>query len=110
MTEIPLLAVPDGCTLPTAERPLRQTEFDAVLAHVRDVERGGPATLRLTLTGPPTLADDVRDLAAREMACCSFFTFTVTTPQPGEVLLEIQVPQAWARVLDAIADLARSGR
>jgi hypothetical protein len=110
MTEIPLLAVPDDCTLPTAEHPLHLAEFDAALAHVRDVSRAAPGRLRLTLTGDEAVADEVRDLTDRESACCSFFTFTVTTPRPGEVLLDIEVPESRAQVLDALAALAQGPR
>ncbi len=90
----------DACTLPTAERPLRQAEFDALLANAT-AERLDDRHLRLTLTGGPALAESVRDLAARETECCSFFTFTVTTPQSGLVRLDIEVPAKHTDVLDA---------
>jgi hypothetical protein len=101
---------PDACTLPTAERPLRLAEFDDLFATaVRRVEPVGATHARLHLTGPAGLADRVRDLAARETGCCSFFTFT-TTPQPvtdGEaVLLDIEVPAAYADVLAALTGRA----
>ncbi|GAA2575148.1 hypothetical protein GCM10010399_00650 [Dactylosporangium fulvum] len=64
----------------------------------------------MLLTGPAGLAATVRDLTAREAACCSFFTFTVT-PGPaagGEALtLDVRVP---ARHADVLASLtARAG-
>ncbi len=99
--------IPDACTLPTAEQPLRLAEFDALFATaVRSVEPLGPTHTRMRLTGPAGLAATVRDLTARETACCSFFTFTVT-PEPagdGEALtLDIQVPAAYADVLASLA-------
>jgi hypothetical protein len=94
MTEI------DACTLPTAERPLRQAEFDALFATARLIERVDPRRLRVALTAP--LAT-VTDLTARETECCSFFTFTATVPTAGEVLLEIEVTPAYTGVLDGLA-------
>jgi hypothetical protein len=106
--------VPDACTLPTAEQPLRVAEFDQLFARtLRAVRRTGATTLELDL------ADEARpeldDLIARESSCCSFFTFTVTPGLPHEpprpsaarpngLLLEITVPPAQTAVLDALAD------
>jgi hypothetical protein len=102
--------VPEACTLPTAERPLRLAAFDELFATaVRRVEPIEAIHARLHLSGPAGLADRVRDLAARETACCSFFTFT-TTPLPatdGEtVVLDIEVPAAHADALAALVQRA----
>lgn len=102
--------VPDACTLPTAERPLRLAEFDELFAtSVRRVDTVSTIHARMHLTGAAGLADRVRDLAARETACCSFFTFT-TTAEPatdGEaVLLDIEVPDAYADVLASLTERA----
>ncbi|MEU7874638.1 hypothetical protein [Dactylosporangium sp. NPDC049140] len=102
--------VPDACTLPTAEQPLRLAEFDALFTSaVRDVEAVSATHARMWLTGPPGLESMVRDLAAREAACCSFFTFTIT-PQPatdGDVLvLDIEVSAAYTDVLTVLAGRA----
>jgi len=102
--------VPDACTLPTAERPLRLAEFDDLFATaMRRVDPVSVTHARLHLTGPVGLAARVRDLAARESECCSFFTFT-TTPKPatdGEaVVLDIEVPTAQADVLAFLAQRA----
>jgi len=94
---------PEACTLPTAEQPLRQAEFDALFtASARGGERLAPQHLRVSLTGAADLAESVRDLAERETACCSFFTFAVTTPQPGQVQLDIEVSPAHVDILDAL--------
>lgn len=98
--------VPDACTLPTVERPLRLAEFDELFTTaVRDVTVVDAGRARLRLAGPAGLADRVRDLTARESACCSFFTFTVI-PQPagtGELVdLEIEVPLRYADVLASL--------
>jgi hypothetical protein len=93
---------------------LRRAEFDAMFARsTHDAERLGPRHLRFTLAGPPDLEATVRDLAARENECCSFFEFTVSTPEPGSVRLDVKVPAAYTDVLDGLAGRAatvRSGR
>ncbi len=99
------LNIPDSCTLPTAERPLRLAEFDELFAAVGRVEPLTATHARLHLTGPSDLADQVRDLTARETECCSFFTFTVT-PAPSGVLLEVEVPAAYATVLASLVERA----
>ncbi|MDG6107998.1 hypothetical protein [Dactylosporangium aurantiacum] len=104
--------VPDACTLPTVEQPLRLAEFDALFSTaVRAVETVTPTHARLRLSGPAGLAATVRDLAARETACCSFFAFTVAvTGQPaggGEALtLDVRVPDRYADVLASLAGRA----
>lgn len=102
--------VPDACTLPTAEQPLRLAEFDELFATaVRRVDTVAATHARMRLTGSAGLAATVRDLTARETACCSFFTFTVT-PEPAErgeaLTLDVEVPAAYAGVLAALAQRA----
>lgn len=99
--------VPDACTLPTVDRPLRLAEFDDLFASaVRDVEAVNPTHARMRLTGAAGLEATVRDLTARETGCCSFFTFTVT-PEPatdGEaVTLDVEVPAQYTDVLASLA-------
>ena len=94
-----LMDVPEGCTLPTAERPLRQAEFDELFATLVRSDRIGPGHLRLVLAAA---AQDVRDLAARETECCSFFRFTVSD-DPSGVVLDIEVPPVRVPVLDSIS-------
>lgn len=99
--------LPDACTLPDAERPLRLSEFETLFAEaVSSVERIGPRHLRLALTGGPDLEPTVRDLAARETSCCSFFTFTVTAEQAAQVQLDIEVPAAHVDVVDSLQRMA----
>ncbi|MBM2617879.1 hypothetical protein JIG36_20180 [Actinoplanes sp. LDG1-06] len=102
--------VPEACTLPTVEQPLRLAEFDELFTTVTTAERIDATHARLRLTGPAGLADRVRDLTARETECCSFFTFTVSaTPSADEesVLLDVEVPPAYANVLAAL--IGRAG-
>ncbi|WIM92793.1 hypothetical protein ACTOB_004748 [Actinoplanes oblitus] len=106
MTATEPLWVPDACTLPTAEQPFRLAEVDRLFATaVRGIDMTGPTRVRLRLAGPDGLAETVRDLTARESACCSFFGFTVTAEPAvaGEsVTLEVQVPRQHTAVLDAL--------
>ena len=96
--------VPDACTLPTEEQPLRVAEFGSLFASsLRDVERRSPTLLELTLA--EEAAPAAADLTARESACCSFFHFDLV-PVPGAVRLVVEVPEAQTRVLDALATRA----
>jgi hypothetical protein len=101
---------PQACTLPTAERPLRLAEFDALFsASANGSERLAAQHVRVTLRGDED-PGSVRDLAERETQCCSFFTFTVTTPHPDVVQLDIEVPASHVDVLDALASRAEANR
>ncbi|BEL04488.1 hypothetical protein Q0Z83_026790 [Actinoplanes sichuanensis] len=97
--------VPEVCTLPSAEQPLRLAEFDDLfVTAVRAVDTTGPTRARLALAGPAGLAETVRDLTARESSCCSFFVFTVTAEPAGDgeaVTLDVEVPPPHAAVLTA---------
>ena len=106
--------VPESCTLPTAEQPLRVAEFDELFAGaVGPPRRVAPERLEVVL---PAEAEPVaRDLVARETACCSFFTFTFR-PEVAGIVLTVEVPLAQVPVLDAVqrrveaVRSARSGR
>jgi hypothetical protein len=92
----------DACTLPTADQPLRVAEWDDLFAtSLRAVERGSTRA-RLVLSGDDGLATRVQRLADAETACCSFFTFTVTSLDRAGIALGIEVPPARADVLTAL--------
>jgi hypothetical protein len=96
--------VPDTCALPSAQRPLRVAEFDALFATaVRGIERVTPARLRLDFQADPQVAGRVAELMAAETGCCSFFTF-ILTATGGGLVLEVTVPEPHIGVLDALAD------
>jgi hypothetical protein len=103
----------DGCTLPTAEQPLREAEFDALFATaLRSVERPATTWLRLNLDAAAGVATRARDLIARESSCCSFIDFRLTAADGG-LTLDVRVPQAHIEVLDGLArraEAARAGR
>jgi hypothetical protein len=107
MTTSPQAWVPDACTLPTADRPLRVAEFDDLFTSVRGTERVADTTLRLTLDR--STLDFARDLAARESECCSFFDFSFTTAGEDTVTMQVTVPPAYTAILDGlVARLPRS--
>jgi hypothetical protein len=93
--------VPEACTLPTVERPLRAAEFDRVFAEARGVERVSPERVRVELEPSGEVAARVADLAVRETGCCSFFTFELTVGA-GAVRLDITVGPEHVGVLDGI--------
>ena len=99
--------VPQACTLPTAERPVRTAEFDELFATaLRGQQRLAPTVLRWRLD--PAAETAARELAGRESGCCSFFTFTFA--QAGDaVQVDVEVPAASAGVLDALAERAAAG-
>lgn len=106
----PAWAPDDACTLPTAEQPLREAEFDVLFATaVRDVERLAPTLLRLHLEAGSGVEARTRELTARESSCCSFFDFQLT---PGEdrLVLDVRVPEARTEVLDGLARRAEAVR
>lgn len=93
--------VPDACTLPTVDQPIRVAEFDQFFAgSVRTTHR--PAATRLDLHLSPGSETAGRDLASRESSCCSFFTFGFDTTDAGPVM-EVGVPATYVAVLDAFA-------
>jgi hypothetical protein len=98
--------VPQSCTLPTTEQPLRVAGFDELFTSaVQRIERAGPDRLRLDLTADPRVAGRAAELVMAETGCCSFFTFSLTA-SGGRLVLEVTVPQAQAGVLDALAGRA----
>jgi hypothetical protein len=96
------LMTTEACTLPTADRPLRLAEFDALFASAaRSVVRSDLG-VTIHLTGSDGLLESVRDLAERETACCSFFTFLLDGAD-NDVTMSISVPPERRDVLDVLA-------
>jgi hypothetical protein len=102
--------VPEACTLPTVEQPLRVAKFDELFAmSVRPVERVDLTGLRFHLpAGEPTVSM-ARDLVARERGCCSFFVFDLRESAAGTEL-EVWVPQSQVAVLNAMQQRAETAR
>lgn len=95
----------DPCTLPTADRSLRQAEFDDLFRDAVDRVSIG-SSVRLHLVGSDRLRERVADLTARETSCCSFFTFDLTDGDRG-LVLDIAVPPAYSAILTALGERAR---
>jgi hypothetical protein len=99
--------VPEACTLPTVDRPLRLAEFDALFATaLHGQQRLSGTALRWDLE--PAAEQSARDLADRESGCCSFFTFTFQTDREG-FHLTVEVPPAQVAVLEALQRRAATG-
>ena len=102
--------VPEACTLPTADQPLRVAEFDALLAAaIRPAERLDRGRLRIHLPADAGTVSTVRELIGRETECCSFFSFDVRA-LPEETELEVRVPESQTAVLDGMAQRAERAR
>ena len=102
VAELPWVA--DACTLPTAERPARVTEFDNLFSTaLSHPVRVGPTELLLRLE--PTAEASVADLIERESSCCPFFTFDLRR-RADRVELRIRVPERHVAVLDVFEQRA----
>jgi hypothetical protein len=100
--------VPDACTLPNQEQPLRVAEFTELFASaLKESTRPTPSLLRLVLTYSNDTENTLRDLVARESTCCAFFDFTITHSN-GELVLDVGVSAGHEPVLNALADQAIS--
>jgi hypothetical protein len=100
--------VPQACTLPTAEQPLRRDEFDDVFAHdVLAVHRESAQRIRLALRPDPEVVSRAAGLAVKETQCCSFFAFDLVIAD-GTVSLGIQTAPAHEAVLSALGARAES--
>lgn len=99
--------VPESCTLPSADQPLRSAEFEELFASGVTAVQRSPAGVRLMLTPDAGVAGRAADLAAREAQCCSLFTF-ILTATGGGLSLDITAPPNHGDVLDAIAVRARA--
>lgn len=101
-----LFTAPSACTLPSTDQPFRVAEFDALFAdHVKGLERIDATTLSLRFSADPGLDRTIADLAARESACCSFFSFSLD--RNDGLSLRVSVPERYTDVLDGLQALAQ---
>ena len=100
--------VPDTCTLPSPEQPLRVAEFTEIFTRaLQAMARPEPSRLRLSFEYSAEVETTAGDLTARESACCSFFDFTITHRETDDLLvLDIGVAAGHEPVLDSLADQA----
>jgi hypothetical protein len=102
--------VPQVCTLPTTEQPLRVAEFDALFARaLQPVERLDATGLRLRLPAGDAMVSMARDLIGRETGCCSFFAFELHASPTGTDLV-VRVPPSQVPVLDAMQQRVEAAR
>jgi len=107
MEETSVEWVPEACTLPTAEQPLRVAEFDGLFAAaLRDMHRIAPTVLRLVFDA--SAEETARELAARESECCAVFSFGFQEAGDGTVAMDVAVPTAHLDILDVLAIRAAS--
>jgi hypothetical protein len=100
--------VPDACTLPTVEQPLRRDEFDDFFGRdVIAVTVESPLRLRLELRADPAVAARAAALAVRETGCCSFFNFAMAI-RDGKVTLTVSAAPAHRAVLAALGARAEA--
>ncbi|QLY30974.1 hypothetical protein H0264_00765 [Nocardia huaxiensis] len=98
--------VPDACTLPTVEQPLRTLEFATLLGETaRRVHRRSATRLEVVI--PAAAESAARDLARRESECCAFFAFSFEG-DADDTVMGIEVPPAHSDILDAMQ--ARAAR
>ena len=92
-----------ACTLSHEEMSDRITDWEAVLAHVRERSplEGG---IRLTFEPYAHIAEVAR-LARNEWACCSFFGFVLTVDGRGTAL-EVRAPAAAQPLLASVFGVA----
>jgi DNA-binding transcriptional MerR regulator len=98
--EIDAAPPPVVCTLPAGDQPERLAQWSAVLARVRSRE-DIPGGLRLRFASEPELAGHLADLAAREQACCAFFSFSISPTADG-ITLDVTAPADAVDVLDGL--------
>jgi hypothetical protein len=97
--------VPIVCTLHPNEWGGRLDEWHRLFAtHLGGIQRPSPTQLRLLLSAEAGLGR-LQDLAAREMECCAFMTFAVTS-RDGQLLVDVEVPVEAAPTLDGLAGIA----
>lgn len=91
--ELPAADTPIVCDLSTATETPEQRlgEYQRLFgAALTGRERVGRNAVRFRLRADHGVADRVRDLAAREKACCAFFAFEITT-SGDEVVWDAEV-------------------
>jgi hypothetical protein len=87
------------CTLGTDDVPERLREWRAVLDRV-ETREVTPEGITLHFPLDATLLGSLADIAAREVACCSFLTFALTLDAQGACLAIGAPAEAKAMVID----------
>ena len=77
MADLPSRDAPIVCNLEAEDVPKRLGEWQSVLEHV-EARREIPNGVELQVARDPDLLAALTAVATKEVACCSFFTFTLT--------------------------------
>jgi DNA-binding transcriptional MerR regulator len=96
--------VPVACTLDAGEASQRVTAWGDICAGARSREARDDG-LRLRFPPDPLLAGRLAELAAREQACCPFFTFILRLDNDG-LTLDVSAPVAAAGLLSDVFSAA----
>jgi hypothetical protein len=100
--------VPESCTLPTVEQPVRRAELDDLFANdVLALHRESAQRIRLDLRPDTRAAGRAAELAVKETGCCSFFAFDLAIAD-GTVSLGIETGAAHEAVLAALGSRAEA--
>jgi hypothetical protein len=98
---------PIACTLSPEQVPGRLTDWRELVALATGRVKT-EAGVRLAFPSSPDLAGRVADLAAREAACCSFFTFVIGVGADA-LSLEIGAPPGATELVDSLLEQAGAG-
>jgi hypothetical protein len=92
------MKVPIACTLTADDMGDRLAEWHAALARAttREATAGG---YRLRFAPDAVFAGELANLAAREVDCCAFFTFSVTVAT-DDLALDVLAPPDARPLLD----------
>lgn len=102
--------MPEACTLPSVEQPVRRDEFDELFgSDVLVVVRESPTTTRFELRADAEVASRAATLAVKETGCCSFFAFDLAIAE-GEVTLRVSTAADHQDVLAALTGRAEAQR
>jgi hypothetical protein len=94
------MKIPVACTLTAEQAPDRVAEWRDALA-VAQVRERTPEGYRLRFPKDAANASRLADLAAREVDCCAFFTFTVTLTN-AELVLDVLAPAETRQMIGAL--------
>jgi hypothetical protein len=91
--EIPTASTPVVCDLTDAPDTEQQrlAEYQRLFTEALDGRERTASGIRFRFRAAPGVEEWVRDLAAREKACCAFYAFSVTV-EGGQVLWDCAVP------------------
>ncbi len=98
------MKVPIACSLEAGQAENRIDEWRMFLAESVTAAAKDGESLRLRLASSDRALLDAVDLAAREKACCGFFSFSIEVDANTQTL-EVRVPDDAAAVLDEFAGL-----